>query len=137
MSRPSDANLKLYHKLPESLAQEFCAHASGKEHAPQSFVMARQRYFVDALSPEEVWILKKGAYGYSTIRCLPELELVRNLVSASLALGVLWQSDCRDQNRPGCDTRFVSMACISEPSDSDPTLYTSLLMRSNVWQGTT
>jgi hypothetical protein len=50
----------LYHKLLEALAQEFRLHATGKKNAPQIFVTTHQPYFVDALAPEEVWILEKG-----------------------------------------------------------------------------
>ncbi len=87
----------LYHKLLESLAQEFRAHASGKKHAPQIFVTTHQPYFVDALSPEEVWILEKGRDGYSSIRRVSELEIVRNLVAEGLPLGGLWYSDYLDE----------------------------------------
>jgi hypothetical protein len=52
---------------------------------------------VDALSPEEVWILEKGADGYSTIRRVSELEVVRNLVAEGLPLGGLWYSDYLDE----------------------------------------
>lgn len=86
----------LYHKLLESLAQEFRAHASGKKHAPQIFVTTHQPYFVDALSPQEVWILEKGKDGYSTIRRVSELEVVKNLVAEGLPLGGLWYSDYLD-----------------------------------------
>ena len=87
----------LYHKLLESLAQEFRIHASGKKHAPQIFVTTHQPYFVDALSPEEVWILEKSMDGYSTIRRVSELEVVRNLVAEGLPLGGLWYSDYLDE----------------------------------------
>lgn len=83
----------LYHKLLESLAQEFRAHASGKKRSPQIFVTTHQPYFVDALSPEEVWILEKGADGYSTIRRASALPIVKNLVAEGLPLGGLWYSD--------------------------------------------
>jgi predicted ATPase len=86
----------LYHKLLESLAQEFRAHATGKKNAPQIFVTTHQPYFVDALSPEEVWILEKGSDGYSTIRRASELEVVKNLVAEGLPLGGLWCSDYLD-----------------------------------------
>lgn len=86
----------LYHKLLEALAQEFRAHATGKKNAPQVFVTTHQPYFVDALSPEEVWILEKGLDGYSTIRRASELEVVRNLVAEGLPLGGLWYSDYLD-----------------------------------------
>lgn len=83
----------LYHKLLESLAKEFRAHATGRKNAPQIFVTTHQPYFVDALSPEEVWILDKGEDGFSTIRRASELAVVRNLVEQGLPLGGLWYSD--------------------------------------------
>lgn len=86
----------LYHKLLEALAQEFRIHATGKKNAPQIFVTTHQPYFVDALSPEEVWILEKGANGYSTVRRVSDLEIVKNLVSEGLPLGGLWYSDYLD-----------------------------------------
>lgn len=86
----------LYHKLLESLAQEFRTHATGKKNAPQIFVTTHQPYFVDALSPEEVWILEKGQDGFSTIRRVSELDVVKNLVAEGLPLGGLWYSDYLD-----------------------------------------
>lgn len=86
----------LYHKLLESLAQEFRTHATGKKNAPQIFVTTHQPYFVDALSPKEVWILEKGQDGFSTIRRVSELDIVQNLVAEGLPLGGLWYSDYLD-----------------------------------------
>lgn len=83
----------LYHKLLETLAHEFRSHANGKKNAPQIFVTTHQPYFVDALSPEEVWVLEKGADGYSIIRRVSDLEVVKNLVEEGLPLGGLWYSD--------------------------------------------
>lgn len=83
----------LYHKLLEALAQEFRAHANGKKNAPQIFVTTHQPYFVDALSPEEVWILDKGPDGYSFIRRVSDLDIVKNLVEEGMPLGGLWYSD--------------------------------------------
>jgi predicted ATPase len=82
----------LYHKLLETLAREFRAHATGRRNAPQIFVTTHQPYFVDALDPEEVWILEKGPDGFSTIRRVSELEIVKNLVAEGLPLGGLWYS---------------------------------------------
>lgn len=86
----------LYHKLLETLAQEFRAHATGRKNAPQVFVTTHQPYFVDALSPEEVWILEKGGDGFSTIRRASKLEIVKNLVAEGLPLGGLWYSNYLD-----------------------------------------
>ena len=86
----------LYHKLLEALALEFRLHATGKKNAPQIFVTTHQPYFVDALAPEEVWILEKGTDGYSTVRRVSEMEDVKNLVAEGLPLGGLWYSDYLD-----------------------------------------
>jgi predicted ATPase len=86
----------LYHKLLEALAQEFRTHATGKKNAPQIFVTTHQPYFVDALSPEEVWILEKGKDGFSVARRVAEIEIVKNLVAEGLPLGGLWYSDYLD-----------------------------------------
>ena len=87
----------LYHKLLETLANEFRAHATGKKNAPQIFVTTYQPYFVDALSPEEVWILEKGSDGFSTIRRASDIALVNRLVKEGLPLGGLWYSDYLDR----------------------------------------
>lgn len=86
----------LYHRLLDSLAYELRTHATGKKNAPQIFVTTHQPYFVDALSPKEVWILEKGEDGFSTIRRVSDLILVQNLVNEGLPLGSLWYSDYLD-----------------------------------------
>ncbi|WAT15470.1 AAA family ATPase [Xanthomonas fragariae] len=86
----------LYHRLLDSLARELRSHATGKKNAPQIFVTTHQPYFVDALSPKEVWILEKGRNGFSAIRRASDIELVRNLVEEGLPLGGLWYSDYLD-----------------------------------------
>jgi predicted ATPase len=86
----------LYHKLLEALAQEFRSHATGRKNAPQIFVTTHQPYFVDALTPKEVWILEKGKNGYSTVQRVSDLEDVKNLVAEGLPLGGLWYSDYLD-----------------------------------------
>ena len=50
----------LYHKLLEVLATEFRAHATGRRNSPQIFVTTHQPYFVDALKPDETWVLREG-----------------------------------------------------------------------------
>ena len=87
----------LYHKLLGTLADEFRAHATGKKNAPQMFVTTHQPYFVDSLSPSEVWILEKGADGYSVIKRASSIPIVQNLVDEGLPLGGLWYSDYLDR----------------------------------------
>jgi len=86
----------LYHKLLETLANEFREHATGRKGGSQVFITTHQPYFVDALTPEEVWILEKGHDGYSTIRRASDDAIVKNLVAEGLPLGGLWYSDYLD-----------------------------------------
>jgi predicted ATPase len=86
----------LYHKLLETLATEFRRHATGRKDGSQIFVTTHQPYFVDALAPEEVWVLEKGPAGFSTIRRASDDPLVINLVNEGLPLGGLWFSDYLD-----------------------------------------
>ena len=86
----------LYHKLLEVLAAEFRARATGKKNAPQIFVTTHQPYFVNALAPEEIWILEKGEDGFSTIRRASDDKIVKSMVEEGLPLGGLWYSNYLD-----------------------------------------
>ena len=86
----------LYHKLLETLAHEFRQHASGTGTGSQVFITTHQPYFVDALDPSEVWILKKEPDGFSTIRRASDDPIVNNMVEEGLPLGGLWYSDYLD-----------------------------------------
>ena len=86
---------RLYHKLLETLANEFREHATGSKGS-QVFVTTHQPYFVDALSPEEVWILEKGEDGFSKIRRASDAQIVNNMVEEGLPLGGLWVSEYLD-----------------------------------------
>lgn len=86
----------LYHKLLESLAIEFREHANGRKDGSQVFVTTHQPYLVDALEPEEVWILEKKDDGFSYIRRASDDVLVKNLVQEGIPLGGLWYSDYLD-----------------------------------------
>ena len=87
----------LYHKLLEVLAAEFRAHATGGPNAPQIFVTTHQPYFVDALSPDETWVLEKQEDGFSTVRRASDDPIVREMVEEGMPLGSLWYSDYLDQ----------------------------------------
>jgi predicted ATPase len=91
----------LYHKLLETLAREFREHATGRKGGSQVFITTHQPYFVDALTPEEVWVLEKGEDGFSRIRRASEDSLIKNLVDEGLPLGGLWYSDYLDNRDNG------------------------------------
>ncbi len=57
----------LYHKLLETLADEFREHANRRDGS-QIFMTTHQPYLADALEPKEVWILEKDTDGFSTVQ---------------------------------------------------------------------
>ena len=87
----------LYHKLLEILAAEFRAHATGKPNSPQIFITTHHPYLVDALGPEEVWVLEKGEDGFATISRASDDPIVKAMADEGLSLGGLWYSDFLDQ----------------------------------------
>ena len=86
----------LYHKLLESLANQFREHASPHRGGSQVFITTHQPYFVDSLDPEEVWILEKGEDGFSTIRRASDDPIAAAMFAEGLPLGGLWYSDYLD-----------------------------------------
>jgi predicted ATPase len=82
----------LYHKLLESLVEEFREHSSRKG-GTQIFITTHHPLFVNALKPEEVWSLSKNKDGFSEIRRASDDNLIQNLVEQELPLGNLWYSD--------------------------------------------
>ena len=90
----------LYHKLLEILAAEFRARATGEKNAPQIFVTTHHPYLVDALTPEEVWVLEKGEDGFATISRASDDPIVKALADEGLPLGSLWYSDYLDRRLP-------------------------------------
>ncbi|MCY4510068.1 MAG: AAA family ATPase [Acidobacteria bacterium] len=87
----------LYHKLLEVLAEELRAHATAGRDAPQVFVTTHQPYFVDALKPDETWILEKQDDGFATIRRASDDPIVSALWNEELPLGGLWYSEYLDR----------------------------------------
>lgn len=86
----------LYHKLLEVFVRELREETKRSKNAPQIFVTTHQPYLVDALQPNEVWILRKQEDGFSTIQRASDIELVDNLCKEGLPLGGLWYSDYLD-----------------------------------------
>ena len=87
----------LYHKLLEVLARELRNHAMRRKNPPQIFVTTHQPYFVDALRPDEIWVLEKTTDGFSTIFRASEDKTVTAMVDEGLPLGGLWYSDYLDR----------------------------------------
>ena len=55
--------------------------------------LADSPFFVNALSPDQVWVLEKGDSGFSTIRQASSYDAVKELVDGGALLGDLWYSE--------------------------------------------
>ncbi|WP_083500511.1 AAA family ATPase [Sphingomonas endophytica] len=86
----------LYHKLLETLAAEFRSHARMKGGGSQIFLTTHQPYLVDALRPDEVWIMERAKDGFSTVRRASDDPLIENMIHEGIPLGSLWYSDYLD-----------------------------------------
>ncbi len=82
----------LYHKYLTELAVEM-KKSVGKGYSKQLFVTTHSPFFVNALSPEEVWVLEKTEDGFSKIKRATEYEYVKELSDEGIELGNLWYSD--------------------------------------------
>lgn len=81
----------LHHRLLATLANEFKAFAS-RSRGPQVLITTHSPYFVDALTPHEVWVLEKGGDGFSTLRRAADVPGVSALHQEGLPMGSLWFS---------------------------------------------
>ena len=81
----------LYHQYLSDLAIEMSRNV-GSGYAKQLFVTTHSPFFVNALSPEQVWVLEKGEDGFSTAQRASEYRFVKDLVTEGAAIGDLWNS---------------------------------------------
>lgn len=82
----------LHHQLLGDLAREFKEYAR-KFLGPQVIVTTHAPNFVDALTPEEVWILEKGPDGFSRLTRAADIDGVRALFDEGIPMGSLWYSN--------------------------------------------
>lgn len=82
----------LHHQLLADLASEFKEFAR-KTKGPQVLITTHAPNFVDALSPEEVWILDKGEDGYSRLTRAADIPGVRQMFNEGIPMGSLWFSN--------------------------------------------
>ena len=83
----------LYHRLLEPLAREFRNHAEYSKNRIQMLITTHSPYFVDALKPEQVWLLEKGKDGMTSARRTADIPTVKALEEEGLPLGSLWYSN--------------------------------------------
>ncbi|HEX8276893.1 MAG TPA: AAA family ATPase [Longimicrobiaceae bacterium] len=89
----------LHHQLLQPLAFEMKQVASRKD-GPQILVTTHSPYFVDALRPEEVWILGKDEHGFSNVVRAADVPSVRELYAEGIPLGSLWYSNHFGRGNP-------------------------------------
>jgi predicted ATPase len=68
----------LHHHLVESLALEM-KQVTQNSYGPQILLTTHAPHFIDILMPEEVWIMKKNAQGFSTIERAIDIQMLREL----------------------------------------------------------
>lgn len=83
----------LYHKLLEELAREFIRHAEESRGETQILVTTHSPYFVDALRPEQVWLMEKDDNGYTRVRRTADMPIVQEMTKEEIPLGSLWYSN--------------------------------------------
>ena len=64
----------------------------GTGYSKQLFVTTHSPFFVNALSPNSVWVLEKGKDGFSNIKRASEYDFVKELSGEGVPLGDMWYS---------------------------------------------
>lgn len=81
----------LYHHYLRSLAEEMRKEV-GNGYSKQLFVTTHSPFLVNALGPDDVWVLTKGKDGYATIKRASEFEFVKELAEEGVYVGDMWYS---------------------------------------------
>ncbi len=87
----------LYHKLLEELAREFIRHSEENQDRTQVFITTHSPYFVDALRPDQVWLMEKDEEGVTQVRRTADIPVVRAMIEEGIPLGSLWYSNHFDE----------------------------------------
>ncbi len=81
----------LYHHYLSDLASEMAKNV-GNGYSKQLFVTTHSPFFVNALNPEQVWVLEKDSEGFSKAKRASEYRFVTELISEGASVGDLWYS---------------------------------------------
>lgn len=82
----------LYVQLIDQLARQLVSHTRGTKAKTQVLVTTHSPYFVDALSPEQVWLIEKGTDGFATVTRTADIPNVKDMIAEGIPLGSLWYS---------------------------------------------
>lgn len=86
----------LHPKLLRELAEE-CGQAAAKT---QLIVTTHSPFFIDALTPEQVWAMTRDARGYSVAKRLADMQGIAPMLSAGATLGQLWMENYFEFGNP-------------------------------------
>jgi predicted ATPase len=89
----------LHHQLLEPLAKEMKKYTS-QPGGPQIILTTHAPNLVDALKPEEVWILEKDNRGFSSVMRAADIPTVKELYAEGIPLGSLWYSNHFGRGNP-------------------------------------
>jgi predicted ATPase len=81
------------------LAQEFRKYAN-QPGGPQVLVTTHSPYFVDELTPAEVWILDKGKDGFSSVERAADIPSIQSMYDEGIQLGSMWFSNHFGRGNP-------------------------------------
>lgn len=81
----------LYHQYLANLAIEMKRNV-GTGFSKQLFITTHSPFFVNALTPDQVWVLEKEKDGFSTARRASSYDFVKELVDEGASMGDLWYS---------------------------------------------
>ncbi len=88
----------LYIELIEHLAQQFVSHTASNNAPTQIFITTHLPYFVDALDPGQVWIIRKDEHGHSIPHRVADIPTVKELSDEGIPLGAQWYSNHFDSH---------------------------------------
>ena len=81
----------LYHHYLGALAEEMKQEV-GSGFSKQLFITTHSPFFVNALGPDDVWVLMKDTDGYSKIKRASEFDFVKELAKEGITVGDMWYS---------------------------------------------
>lgn len=81
----------LYHHYLGDLAEEMKKNV-GSGFSKQLFITTHSPFFVNALGPDDVWVLMKNSEGYSDIKRASDYAFVKELAEEGVTVGDMWYS---------------------------------------------
>lgn len=90
----------LYVKLVERLASQFSEKTTGHKSPTQMLVTTHSPYLVDALQPNQVWLIRKGVDGHAQAIRAADVASINAMANEGIPLGSLWYSNHFDDGAP-------------------------------------